>query len=231
VGYLTPDSIPTATVCRALFIPNEPQIIAAVTGALKELIYSWNWELFGTVTPTDAANALVDMFDMFCFDQGVCRTVGEIVIYAGASSPDASLLLCDGASYLRADYPDLFAVIGTNYGASDSTHFNVPDLRGRTTIGVSGGHALASTGGEETHTLSVGEMPVHSHTDLGHLHTVGNQGIFLELSPPVGVFPNAIPTPGVTGLASANIQNAGGSEAHNNMQPFLSINYLIVALP
>jgi microcystin-dependent protein len=229
VGYLTPDSIPADTICRVLFIPNDPAIIAAVTGAINELVYSWNWEEYGTVTPEEMAEGLVDMFDQFSFGEGSCRVIGEIVTFAGASSPDPAWLACDGASYLRADYPDLFAIIGTVYGASDATHFNVPDLSGHVGIGVSGSHSLGTSGGAETVTLTTAEIPSHGHTDTGHLHTVANQGVFLQLAPPVGVFPSAVPLPGVTGLASANITNTGGDGAHNNMQPFLTLNYFIVA--
>lgn len=229
--YLTPDSIPAEMVCRTLFIPNDRDIIAEVTGALQELTFIWNWEKYGAITPDEIAQAMVDMCDMFSLGSEVCRMVGEIISFAGATSPSGKWLICDGASILRSDYPDLFTVIGTTYGSVDSTHFNVPDLSGRTIIGVSGSHALGQNSGQETHTLTIGEIPSHGHTDTGHLHTVGNQGVFLQLAPPVGVFPSAIPTPGVTGLASANITNTGGDGAHNNMQPYLSLNYFIVAQP
>jgi len=229
VPYLTPDTIPSDTVCRALKIPNDPAIIAAVTGAIEELTFVWNWEKYGAVTPQQIADGLIDMFDQFCFAQGTCRVIGEIITYAGSTSPDASWLACDGTSYLRADYPDLFAVIGTVYGSLDATHFNVPNLSGHVGIGVSGSHALGTSGGAETVTLTTAEMPSHGHTDTGHLHTVGNQGVFLQLAPPVGAFPSTIPTPGLTGLSNANITNTGGDGAHNNMQPFLTLNYFIVA--
>lgn len=229
--YLTPETIPADTICRTIFIPNDRDIIAAVTGALQELTYTWNWEQYGAITPLEIAQAMVAMCDMFSLGSEICRMVGELVPFAGATSPSGKWLVCDGSSVLRSDYPDLFAVIGTIYGSVDTLHFNIPDLSGRTIIGVSGGHALGEAAGQETHTLITAEIPSHGHTDTGHLHTVGNQGVFVGLEPPVGVFPQAIPTPGVTGLASANITNTGGGGAHNNLQPFLALNYFIVALP
>jgi microcystin-dependent protein len=107
------------------------------------------------------------------------RLPGEIVEYAGAFPP-TGWLLCDGQAYSRTAYAALYAVIGTMYGAGDgSTTFNVPDTRGRTSIGAGAGagltnRALGGRGGEENHTLSWNEMPVHSHgvNDPGHAHSV-----------------------------------------------------------
>lgn len=95
--------------------------------------------------------------------------VGEILGYGGASAP-GDYLLCDGASYLRADYPELFAVIGTTYGAADGTHFNVPDIKGKTIFGYKSTDtdfdALGKTGGAKTANLQ------HTHTQNAHTHAV-----------------------------------------------------------
>lgn len=92
---------------------------------------------------------------------------GVVVPYAASLAP-AGYLLCDGSSQLRASFANLFAVIGVTWGSADGTHFNVPDLRGRTIVGVGTGaglsaRTLAATGGEETHVLSVGELASHDH--------------------------------------------------------------------
>jgi microcystin-dependent protein len=90
--------------------------------------------------------------------------------FAGSVAPEG-YLLCDGSAVSRTDYADLFAAIGTVYGAGDgSTTFNVPDLSGRVVLGVSQSHVLGSTGGEATHTLTEQEMPAHSHTVPSHGH-------------------------------------------------------------
>lgn len=233
--YLTPNTLPADTLCRVLFIPNDLSWLAQVTGALQELTFSYNWEQFGSVTPEQAAEAMRTMFDMFCFDEGVCRVIGEIICFAGSTSPDARWLLCDGASVLRADYPDLFAVIGTTYGSADGSHFNLPDLRSRIPLGAGTGsglstYALGATGGEETHTLTNAESPTHSHTDSGHSHTEVT-AIASLITIGAGVpTPSAVPGVGVTGTGFASIGNSGSGGAHNNIQPYLALNYLIVAL-
>lgn len=95
---------------------------------------------------------------------------GIVMPFAGSTAPEG-YLLCNGSAVSRTDYATLFGVIGTTYGSGDgSTTFNVPDLSGRVVIGVSGTHALASTGGSETVTLSESELPAHSHEVPQHGH-------------------------------------------------------------
>lgn len=235
MGYLTPDSIPADTICRVLLIPNNAEFIANVTGALQALIFPENWVPQGALTPQQSADALINMFDQFCFGQGACHMVGEILCYAvDATIPN--WLHCDGQSLVRTAYPDLFAVIGTLYGSADSTHFNVPDLRGRTII--SNGQGLGLTdrfpgdnGGEEDHTLTIAELASHSHSDTGHAHTDVPALPNATTIGPGAPQPTAIPGIGTTGLSSANITSTGNDAAHNTMQPWLCMVYYIVALP
>lgn len=98
---------------------------------------------------------------------------GAVVPFAGGSAP-GGYLLCDGASVSRAEYDVLFATIGTAYGSDSITTFKLPDLRGKMIFGVSGTHPLASSGGSETKTLTVNNIPAHTHTgttDSEGLHT------------------------------------------------------------
>ena len=101
---------------------------------------------------------------------------GVVVDFAGATPP-AGWLLCNGASVSRAQFPNLFAAIGTTYGSVDANSFTLPDDRSRVTVGAGQGtglsnYALGAIGGEETHFLTTAELPVHSHnvTDNGHTH-------------------------------------------------------------
>jgi len=234
--WLTPDTPASGFVCRRILIPNGLDWVALVAGCLNELIYDYNFEEFGTSSIPDTVAAFNTMFDHFCFDDDPgCRLIGEIVTFAGATSPSVNFLLCDGTSYLRADYPDLFTVIGTTFGAVDSTHFNVPDLRGRIPIGVGTGTGLSTynlgdVGGEETHVLTTAELANHGHSDSGHSHTEGTTiptVITIGAGAPAAA---AIGSPGVTGIGSANLSTTGSDSAHNNLQPYLALQQYIVAL-
>ena len=95
---------------------------------------------------------------------------GIIMPFAGTVAPQGCLF-CDGSAVSRTTYAALFGVIGTTYGEGDgSTTFNVPDLSGRVVIGVSNSHALGTTGGSETVTLTADQLPAHSHEVPQHGH-------------------------------------------------------------
>ena len=95
---------------------------------------------------------------------------GIVMPFAGSTAPQG-YLLCDGSAVSRTDYADLFTAIGTVYGAGDGVStFNLPDLSGRVVLGVSQSHALGTTGGEATHTLTEQELPAHSHVVPAHTH-------------------------------------------------------------
>ena len=110
---------------------------------------------------------------------------GAMMDFAGSAAP-LGWLLCDGSAVSRTTYPALFGVLGTTYGAGDgTTTFNVPDLRGRVAVAADPGSAnttgitaVGQVGGEQFHTLTVAELPVHNHpvTDPGHNHAVTDPG-------------------------------------------------------
>jgi microcystin-dependent protein len=232
--YLTPDTLPTDILCRVLFIPNSVDFLSIVTGALEELTFLWNFDKYGTLTPAETVEAFLPMFNAFCLSQGECRVIGEIITYAGDTSPYSNWFVCNGDSLLRADFPDLFDVIGTTYGAVDGTHFNLPDLRGRAISGVGNGAglspvALGDSYGEEAHTLTTAEVPAHSHTDSGHTHVEGNASPTLVTIGTGVPTASAIPSVGITSSGSANLDSSGGDGSHNTIGPRLAITCLIVA--
>lgn len=218
--WLTPDVPGSGYICRTLLIPDGIDWLAIVNGCLEELTYSGSFDQSGTSTPQQTAQAFATMFAQSAYQQTTgCRVIGEIVVFAGPTAPSADWLLCDGRSLLRASYPALFATIGTTFGAVDGTHFNLPDLQGRTSIGTGTGSGLSTRNlgdqiGEEMHTLVTAEMPGHSHTEVTAVAS------FAEA--PVAPIPSAVPGIGVTG-------STGGDGAHNNMQPSLALNFFIVA--
>lgn len=153
--------------------------------------------------------------------------VGTITSYGGTTDP-AYWLICDGRAISRTAYAELFAVIGTTYGSGDgSTTFNIPDLRGRVAVGHNTTYGLGASGGEATHTLSVNEMPSHTHSFVK-----GGASININVTSGVETtsgFESAS-TGGLWGgnkKANSAIANAGGGQAHNNMQPYLVTNYII----
>lgn len=147
--------------------------------------------------------------------------VGTLNPYAGTSAPDG-WLLCDGSDVAQATYPRLYALLGTTYGtASDATNdFKLPDLRGRVAVGADGSagrmasnDAAGNSGGEETHTLTVAEMPAHTHTMHG-----GSSGYWGQRWMSNSGFGNHTDDTGST----------GGGGAHNNMPPYQVVaNYII----
>lgn len=143
--------------------------------------------------------------------------IGTIVMWA-TSTPPEGWLLCNGKEVSRAAYTELFKVLGTSVGAAGSSSFKIPDLSGRFPLGASGTHNLHSTGGEETHTLTVDEMPTHNHIIGGNVVQRGSGGdAFRELA---GTYP---------GGNNANSQSVGGGLPHNNMPPYYGINFIIRA--
>lgn len=147
---------------------------------------------------------------------------GSIIAFAGSSIP-AGWKDCDGSAISRTTYANLFAVIGTTWGAGNgSTTFNIPDFRGRTLLGTGTGSGLtarsiAGTGGTETHTLVTAEIPSHNHAPGSGTSFIGAGA---PNNAPVGTGANNWGTNATTG-------NRGGDGAHNNMQPWACVRYLI----
>lgn len=155
---------------------------------------------------------------------GLVSPVGGMMAFAGTSAP-SGWLLCDGAAVSRASYSELFAVVGTSYGAGNgSTTFHVPDLRGRTSVGAGAGPSLTARAvgqafGAETHTLTVAELPSHTHQE----RPAGGVNWFQRYQTTERTWP---------GEAGGNILGpqtgpTGGGGAHNNLPPSLVANSII----
>jgi len=148
---------------------------------------------------------------------------GTILPFGGVSVP-SGYLACDGSAVSRTTYATLFAAIGTAHGAGDGvTTFNVPGTARRTLVGSGGsgsgvlGNAVGNTGGAETHTLTIAEMPEHDHDYASASFNLD------QMDPGIAnmlLSENA----GVTGVR-------GGDEAHNNMQPSLVVAMVIKYAP
>lgn len=163
------------------------------------------------------------------------QPVGSIQPYGGGAAP-ASWLVCDGSVLSQTTYASLFASIGSafNIGGEGAGNFRMPDYRGRTPLGFGTGTGLSARSigqsfGEETHLLSVPEMPSHGHSvfDAGHSHTGPN--LSAAGNSQAGGDGRQIGSVGGISTNAANIQqsNAGGGGSHNNMQPSLVCNLMM----
>lgn len=150
---------------------------------------------------------------------------GVINTYAGSTAPNG-WLICDGSAISRSTYSDLFNVIGTTYGTGDGdTTFNLPDLKGKMPVGYdisdNDFSVIGKTGGEKKHTLTISEMPRHTHEEkaVGNPDS-GGPGIR-------GTFNNQEGY-GFTGY-STNVPtgDSGSNQPHNIMQPYITMNYII----
>src|SRR5437764_4421090 len=153
--------------------------------------------------------------------------------------PPKGWALCNGQLMPINQNQALFSLLGTTYGGDGRVNFALPDLRSRTPIHMGGGHTLGERGGEQAHTLSISELPTHVHgmkaqdaaADLGGGQTPGPgkvlaQGIAAATgTPAVNIYGTGMNA--IVAMSPASIANTGGSQAHLNMQPFLTLNFSI----
>jgi len=163
--------------------------------------------------------------------QGAEPFLGEIMLWAGNFAPQG-WAFCDGQILSIAQNTALFSLLGTNYGGNGQTTFALPDLRGRAPIHMGQGpglppYTLGQVGGEPSHTLAAQEMPQHTHTARADSANGTSDT-------PTGLVPSrnpaGIPAYGsglAATLAAGAIDIAGGSQPHNNMPPYLTLNYCI----
>jgi microcystin-dependent protein len=222
----------------------------------------------GAVTEAKLASALIQLL----------TPTGSISQYGGASAP-TGWLICDGSELPIASYTALYNVLTTTgtvfpYGANTngsggagSTHFRVPNLKGRVAVGLDSTQtefdALGETGGAKTHTLTVGQLPAHGHTvgvsNSTHTHTVESVGDHYHTVPTrtttnsththvVGNRAASTPSPNTSNdfvysdnggghghtlsgdgshTHTVTVTGGGNGEAHNNLQPYITINYII----
>ena len=152
--------------------------------------------------------------------------VGEIRLFAGNFAP-AGWMFCDGSLLPISENETLFQLIGTTYGGDGQSTFALPDLRARTPIHVGSGHTLGERGGEQAHNLSVSELPQPTHVANA---TRGN-ATATSPSASVGYARSGTlmygPPTQLVAMAPSAVGNTGGSQAHLNMQPFLTLSFCI----
>jgi microcystin-dependent protein len=153
--------------------------------------------------------------------------IAEIRIVSFVFAPKG-WALCNGQLLPINQNQALFSLLGTTYGGDGRVNFALPDLRGRTPIHTGSGHTLGERGGEQAHTLSVAELPGHSHP-VKLANVTGSPGYVnnpsLTKDPYEPRFVNQAIA--ANAMNSNTITNVGGSQAHLNMQPFLTLSFVI----
>lgn len=190
-----------------------------ITDFKEESIPVLNAELRKTNTSIAQTQSDVDAVELI-----QTAMIGMIVLWPTDTAP-TGYLLCYGQAVSRTTYAALYAIIGTTYGVGDgSTTFNLPDMRGRVPLGqddmggssanrvtAAAADSLAGAGGEETHTLDITEIPAHHHDTIYQAGVAGGDPFY----------------GGSGGPTSKSSGDTGGGAAHNNLQPYLTLNYII----
>ncbi len=153
--------------------------------------------------------------------------VGEIRMFAGNFAP-AGWMFCEGQLLPISENETLFQLIGTTYGGDGESTFALPDLRGRIPIHQGNGFILAETGGAEEITLTVSQIPAHSHPMLA-TQNLANQ------TDPANLLPGTLVTnvtlygddAPFTTLSPSAVSPVGGSQPHTNFQPYLCVDFII----
>ncbi len=180
--------------------------------------------------------------------------IGQILIFGG-NFPPRGWAFCHGQLLSIAEHQALFSLLGTIYGGDGRTTFALPDLRGRTPIGFGQGpglrnHRIGEKSGSEEVTLSVNQLPAHTHAATGNLSGKARLMTSLEDANTTDPANNSIAEPDSTKLYSTNlpdhltsmhdgtidtsglrvqvsVENSGSGQAHSNMQPSIALNYII----
>lgn len=153
--------------------------------------------------------------------------VGEIRMFGG-NFPPAGWDFCDGKLLSVSQNTALFSLIGTTYGGDGQNTFGLPDLRSRIPIHQGNNFTMGEMGGVEQVTLVASQIPSHGHTWVatsdGSTGLTGPQGALLARTPGADVYTTDVT---LTALAPQMVGAAGGNQPHNNVQPYLCVNFII----
>jgi microcystin-dependent protein len=157
--------------------------------------------------------------------------VGEIRMFAGNFAPNG-WMFCSGQLLPISENETLFQLIGTTYGGDGESTFALPNMQSRIPLHQGNGFILAETGGEEEITLTVNQIPAHSHPTVAAAASgtsASPQGNVLAswADTPYAPMPDAPAPDSSVALAPTAVVAAGGSQPHNNMPPFLAVNFII----
>lgn len=209
--------------CPVSGVGDSPQVsislnadwIPAVFSALKVLTRPEAY--VGTLA--DIQRCTLDAHNLLDYGTGGTMPIGQIIEHVLGTLP-ANWLPCDGGTYLRVDWPLLYAVLDSAY-IVDADHFVTPDLRGRSPLGAGSGpgltvRAVNASGGEESHVLAIGELPAHTHPVTAIQTTAGGAANILGNT--------------VAGIVhNLSTGSTGSGNGHNTMHPFTAVKFAVVA--
>ena len=153
--------------------------------------------------------------------------VGALLPFVGGQAP-TGFALCNGQALDRTQFAELFRLIGTKYGTTNSSNFKVPDLSGRFLVGVGAGYSLGDTGGSQTVALTAAQMPVHSHDVTGKADQAGRAGVGMYASNVSGGSGwQVLSTTENGSLSGLTTTSAGSGQAHENRPPYFALEYII----
>ena len=152
--------------------------------------------------------------------------VGEIRMFAGNFAP-AGWMFCEGQLLPISEYETLFNLIGTTYGGDGQSTFALPDVRGRVPIHFGNGFTLAETGGAETITLTVSQIPAHSHPFLASGNNATTTNAAGNVAATTPNYTPYIAAAANTAMNAQSVGSVGGSQPHDNFQPYLCVDFII----
>jgi microcystin-dependent protein len=155
--------------------------------------------------------------------------VGEIRMFGGNFAP-AGWMFCEGQLLPISENETLFNLIGTTYGGDGQSTFALPDLRGRIPIHFGNGFVLGETGGVESVTLTVPQIPAHTHalqctTNIANAKSPGDK-VLPAIAAAATIAPYGTDAP-LVNLPPNAMTTIGGSQPHNNFQPYLCVDFII----
>lgn len=214
LAWLTPNQadLQEDMVTRLTRVPYP--LLSFLSGALWPLTQAGNWEAHGDMSPEETADYFHSVFEEWAGSNGM---IGQIAAFVRQVAKPVGWLVMAGQTLSGDDYPQLFNVLPTSW--KSGSDFTLPNMAYSTVVG-SGTHpthgtiAAGATGGAKDHTLTVQQMPTHSHTAI-------ISGVTAPLQAGAGV--------AVATLVSGPTDTAGGGREHNNMQPYLGAVWCIYA--
>lgn len=151
--------------------------------------------------------------------------LGEIRMFAGSYAPEG-WAMCDGQILKISEYETLYTLLGTRYGGNGQTTFGLPDLRGRIPVHMGQFYTLGMKGGQESVTLTLGQIPNHTHAVYANSSAGANtpENNIWTVEPQSAYLP---PGSHLVSMNNTAVSSAGGSQSHDNMMPSLVINFII----